>query len=153
MWVGSRCRTGISYPFTLVHGTLWSQDTWTAFDARVACRQLGYPYGIARPAGTYGKAPPDQSVWLGYLACNGSESSISQCSGVVVVNDVAYGSGAIRTYNASATSPASCNAHDNDLDITWVTQMALCLHMLHVQPSWLFGQPLLVRIVRRGACW
>ncbi len=94
------------------------QDSWSAFESRVACRQLGYPYGIARTAGTYGNAPADQYTWLGYLACNGSESSISQCVGVVVVNGVAYASGAIRTYNSSSTSAASCNAHENDLAIT-----------------------------------
>lgn len=93
------------------------QDTWAAFESRVACRQLGYPYGIAVPSGSYGAAPPDQQVWLGYLACNGSESSLSSCAGIVVVDGVAYGSGAIRAYNTTATSPAVCNTHGNDLNI------------------------------------
>ena len=50
------------------------------FDAKVICADLGYPgvlsWGTAPHALTSNKTTP---IWLDYLTCTGSESSVSQC--------------------------------------------------------------------------
>jgi hypothetical protein len=54
-------------------------DHWDANDARVACRQLGYKYGLRAlnedlvPDGT-------GQIWLDDLDCTGSEQYLTNCS-------------------------------------------------------------------------
>ncbi|XP_071476063.1 scavenger receptor cysteine-rich domain-containing protein DMBT1-like [Diadema antillarum] len=55
-------------------------DEWDDDDARVVCRQLGYPttYAQAVSGGTYGQGTG--SILLDNVGCNGWESSLASCS-------------------------------------------------------------------------
>ena len=57
----------------------WFEDGWGPANARVACRQLGYPVIGARAL--YGTAVPDGTgrIWLDEVDCYGTESSLFQC--------------------------------------------------------------------------
>ncbi len=54
-------------------------DSWDINNARVACRQLGYKYGVR---GLRGSDVPDGSgqIWLDDVDCTGSERSLASCS-------------------------------------------------------------------------
>ena len=54
-------------------------DLWDINDARVACRQLGYKYGVRA---LQGSQVPDGSgqIWIDDVACTGSEQNLSSCS-------------------------------------------------------------------------
>ncbi|EFJ44987.1 hypothetical protein VOLCADRAFT_33421, partial [Volvox carteri f. nagariensis] len=61
---------------------LWGticQDAWAPPEARVVCRSLGYAYGGTAGTAAFGIARADQPIWLSNLACDGTESSLSQC--------------------------------------------------------------------------
>ena len=47
----------------------------TAAVARVACRQVGYPYSD----GTRYFGPGSSTVWVDIISCNGDEERIEQC--------------------------------------------------------------------------
>ena len=53
-------------------------DGWDINDAGVACRQLGYKYGVRALRGT---SVPDGTgqIWLDDVACSGNELSLSNC--------------------------------------------------------------------------
>ena len=54
-------------------------DSWDINDARVVCRQLGFPDAIsAPPSARFGSG--SGQVWLDEVRCSGSESSIENCS-------------------------------------------------------------------------
>lgn len=70
----------------------WGQVCWdgfTAADARVACRQLGYRAGAVWPTQRTGRPPqpgPEQLVYPevalgGSPGCNGTEQTLLECSG------------------------------------------------------------------------
>ena len=54
-------------------------DGWDKNDARVVCRQLGYPDAVRHlnrdqiPSGS-------GNIWLAYVACTGREESLADCS-------------------------------------------------------------------------
>ncbi len=54
-------------------------DFWGIADARVACRQLGYPG--AETALRALEGPTDISVWLDNMNCSGSEDRLADCDG------------------------------------------------------------------------
>ena len=54
-------------------------DRWDLNDAQVVCRQLGFGTAIvARGRGYYGRGSGE--IWLDELNCNGTESTIDNCS-------------------------------------------------------------------------
>ncbi|KAI8485666.1 hypothetical protein Bbelb_366850 [Branchiostoma belcheri] len=64
------------------HNGQWGticDDDWDISDARVVCRQLGYPGADAAKYGAfYGEGT--EQIWMVYVGCTGNESSISECS-------------------------------------------------------------------------
>ena len=54
-------------------------DFWGLADAKVACRQLGYPGATTALRGLEG--PTDISVWLDNMNCSGSEARLADCDG------------------------------------------------------------------------
>ncbi|CAB4032405.1 deleted in malignant brain tumors 1 -like, partial, partial [Paramuricea clavata] len=52
---------------------------WDINDARVVCRQLGYPYVVRF---LWGYQVPDGTgqIWLDNVRCNGNEQSLINCS-------------------------------------------------------------------------
>ena len=53
-------------------------DYWDMNDARVVCRQLGFPDAVSAPGSAHfgaGSGP----IWLDNVGCSGSESSIVNC--------------------------------------------------------------------------
>ena len=53
-------------------------DYWDKNDARVACRQLGFPDAVSAPRSAYFGNGSGQ-VWLDDVGCSGSESTIENC--------------------------------------------------------------------------
>lgn len=61
-------------------GTVCDID-WSIIDALVVCRQLGYTTAVDAPVkAAFG--PGRGPVWLGDVACSGSETNITQCGHV-----------------------------------------------------------------------
>ena len=53
-------------------------DSWDMDDARVACRELGYPDAASAPQSAHFGAGSGQ-IWLDNVNCVGSEDSIENC--------------------------------------------------------------------------
>ena len=54
------------------------ENNWDVQDARVVCRQLGYPDAVAAPMSVhYGQR--SGQIWLDYVQCFGNESDIFAC--------------------------------------------------------------------------
>ena len=53
-------------------------DSWDIKDARVVCRQLGFPNAVSAPLSARFGSGSGQ-VWLDNVVCFGSESSIVNC--------------------------------------------------------------------------
>ena len=63
------------------HNNFWGtvcDDGWGLNDARVVCRQLGYPGAIGAPGSSRFGAGSGK-IWLDDVACSGSESSLDKC--------------------------------------------------------------------------
>ena len=65
----------------IFHNGIWGtvcDDYWDMNDARVVCRQLGFPDAVSAPGSAHfgaGSGP----IWLDNVGCSGSESSIVNC--------------------------------------------------------------------------
>ena len=54
-------------------------DGWDIRDARVACRQLGYPDAVRfLPGSQYSSG--SGCIWLAHIACTGKEQNLANCS-------------------------------------------------------------------------
>ena len=65
----------------MYHNNIWGtvcDDGWGLNDARVVCRQLGYPGAISALGYSIFGAGSGQ-IWLNNVACLGSESSLVYC--------------------------------------------------------------------------
>ena len=66
----------------VLHKGQWGticDDEWDINDARVACRQLGYPDAVRPLQG--GQVPAGSGpIWLDDVACTGKEPGIISCS-------------------------------------------------------------------------
>ena len=63
------------------HNNIWGtvcDDSWGINDARVVCRQLGFPGAVSAPGFARFGAGSGR-IWLDDVACVGSESSIVYC--------------------------------------------------------------------------
>ena len=54
-------------------------DYWDIRDARVVCRQLGFPYAVSAPISAHFGSGSGQ-VWQDNVRCSGAESTIISCS-------------------------------------------------------------------------
>ena len=65
----------------ILHNGQWGticDDLWDINDARVVCRQLGYPYAVKALQG--GQVPPGTGqIWLDNVRCTGSERNLTNC--------------------------------------------------------------------------
>ncbi|XP_075703553.1 scavenger receptor cysteine-rich domain-containing group B protein-like [Rhinoderma darwinii] len=82
----SSCSGRVEVFYNQAWGTV-CDDTWDLFDARVVCRQVGCGPAQRAHGGAY-FSPGNGSIWLEKLFCNGTESSLSQCGGVVSKNSL-----------------------------------------------------------------
>ncbi|XP_072042250.1 hyalin-like isoform X2 [Amphiura filiformis] len=68
----------------IYHDRQWGticDDGWSSYDARVACRQLGFTgTSTARCCAAYGQGSTSSSIWLTYLACDSTEDLLIDCS-------------------------------------------------------------------------
>ena len=65
----------------ILHNGIWGtvcDDDWDINDATVVCRQLGSLNAVSAPRSARLGAGSGQ-IWLGYVGCSGSESSIENC--------------------------------------------------------------------------
>ena len=53
-------------------------DYWDINDARVVCRQLGFPVAVSAPGSAH-FGPGSGRTWLDNVRCSGSENSIVNC--------------------------------------------------------------------------
>ena len=65
----------------IFYNGLWGticDDGWGLRDAKVACRQLGYPDAVRSLPG--GQVPSGTGpIWLSYVRCTGQEPNITSC--------------------------------------------------------------------------
>ncbi|XP_056410612.1 scavenger receptor cysteine-rich domain-containing group B protein-like [Hyla sarda] len=82
----SSCSGRVEVFYNQAWGTV-CDDTWDLSDAHVVCRHIGC--GPAQQAlGEAYFSPGSGTIWLEKLFCNGTESSLSQCGGVVSKNSL-----------------------------------------------------------------
>ena len=65
----------------IFHNGNWGtvcDDYWDMKDARVVCRQLGFPDAVSAPHSAHFGVGSGQ-IWLDNVGCSGSESSIANC--------------------------------------------------------------------------
>ena len=53
---------------------------WDRADAEVVCRQLGLPYSNGQPVKGGVFEQGSGQIWLGYVACGGSDITFDECS-------------------------------------------------------------------------
>ncbi|GLI60548.1 hypothetical protein VaNZ11_002705 [Volvox africanus] len=112
----------VEFCYNGMWGTL-CQDLWTPPEARVVCRTLGYAYGGTGGTGTFGVASTEQPLWLSYLACDGTESSLRECYKFTVANSsLVEISGYVGLLQYTARGVSMCTAHQADLTVRCSTQ-------------------------------
>ena len=65
----------------IFHNSIWGtvcDDLWDINDARVVCRQLGFPDAVLAPSSARFGAGSGR-IWLDDLRCSGNESSLANC--------------------------------------------------------------------------
>ena len=74
---GSQNAGRVEIYFNGTWGTV-CDDNWSITDARVVCRQLGFPDAIAAYWSTYFGRGTGQ-IWMDEVECRGNESSLFAC--------------------------------------------------------------------------
>lgn len=65
----------------VLHEGQWGtvcDDSWNINNARVACRQLGYPR-MAGFTAAEGQEGGDDPIWMDNLVCDGEEDTLQEC--------------------------------------------------------------------------
>ncbi|XP_064643421.1 uncharacterized protein LOC135497585 [Lineus longissimus] len=65
----------VEYRFEGTWGTILANDNWTPVEATVACKEVGYKYGVPKFLHTTSAKP----VWLNDVHCYGTEDKIIHC--------------------------------------------------------------------------
>ncbi|CAG9819265.1 unnamed protein product [Phaedon cochleariae] len=66
----------------ILHDGTWGpicDDEWDVTEARIICKQLGYPEKSAQPTVNSYFGPARRKFWMDNIYCEGSESEISEC--------------------------------------------------------------------------
>ncbi|XP_069829425.1 scavenger receptor cysteine-rich domain-containing group B protein-like [Dendropsophus ebraccatus] len=82
----SSCSGRVEVFYNQAWGTV-CDDTWDVSDAHVVCRHVGCGPAQRAPGAAY-FSPGSGSIWLEKLFCNGTETSLSQCGGVLSKNSL-----------------------------------------------------------------
>ena len=83
------------------HNGQWGtvcHDWWDMNDAKVACRQLGFTKAVGH--WRYGRG--SGKVWLNYMGCSGSETSLQSC-----------------THNGWGNHGSGCDSHKYDVGVVY----------------------------------
>ncbi|XP_068738787.1 deleted in malignant brain tumors 1 protein-like [Montipora capricornis] len=89
-------------------------DSWDIRDAQVVCRELGFPFAISALANaSFGRG--NGPIWLTYVHCAGSESSIGSCTRNVASGGHACGHHKDASVVCSASSPVTTTASSGHL--------------------------------------
>jgi hypothetical protein len=65
----------VEYRFEGTWGTILSNENWTPVEATIACKELGYKYGVSKDMLTASSKP----VWLSDVHCHGTEDKLIRC--------------------------------------------------------------------------
>ncbi|XP_023029009.2 lysyl oxidase homolog 2 [Leptinotarsa decemlineata] len=66
----------------ILHDGSWGaicDDEWDVTEARIICKQLGYPPEKAQPTANSYFGPAKRRFWMDNIYCDGTEEEISQC--------------------------------------------------------------------------
>lgn len=102
-------------------------DYWGFSDAKVVCKQLGYPGALSAQGGAaFGQGSSSEKIWIDDTDCEGNETSVLLCQkGIWGVHNCIHGEDAsviCQTMNRCPSLPETANgrmsSYSTDLDTT-----------------------------------
>ena len=101
-------------------------DFWDINDARVVCRQLGFPDAVSAPSfARYGQGTGP--IWLDNVACLGTEPDLFTCGHIGIGN---HNCGHHEDASAECSGiPQNCN------DTNTPTNVTVCIISIYIVPS------------------
>ena len=115
------------------YGTV-CDDHWDELDARVVCRQLGHNGGAVALKQAFFGSSPSRPIHLDNVGCNGSESSLLNCTANEVgVNNCDHSedagvrcNGRFSDYVCKSSSILSCFSLVNQMYLACMLSSSLC---------------------------